>query len=108
MDVMERFKKEPSVTMKAGRLFVGLSDIDEVQADEIINLRQKKRSLFRFRLAAGLRSLWLKLTAPWGGGHVVVDADFELVDERENDDGVAGTELYIVHLETGKEQRPAA
>lgn len=60
------------------------------------------------RLAAGLRSLWLKLTAPWGGGHVVVDADFEPADERESDDGVVGTELYIVHLDAEKEDKPAA
>lgn len=94
--------------VEAKHLAMTSGDIYKVTAGEAVFLTPKRRSLFRFRLAAGLRSLWLKLTAPWGGGHVVVDADFELADERENDDGVVGTELYIVHLETGKEQRPAA
>ena len=67
--------------VKAGRLFVGLSDIDEVEADEIINLRQKKRSLFRFLLASSLRSWWTRLTAP---AEDVVDADYEPADEHKN------------------------
>ena len=94
MDVMERFKKEPSVTMKAGRLFVGLSDIDEVQADEIINLRQKKRSLFRFRLAAGLRSWLTRFTAP---AEDAVDAEYEVKEPAP-----------VVHLDAEKENKPAA
>ncbi len=82
--------------VKAGRLFVGLSDIDEVEADEIINLRQKKRSLFRFLLASSLRSWWIRFTAP---AEDVVDADYEPVQDKDNS---------VIHLDTGKENQPAA
>lgn len=46
--------------VKAGRLFVGLSDIDEVKADEIINLRQKN--------GACSGSCWRAACAPGGCG----------------------------------------
>lgn len=82
--------------VKAGRLFVGLSDIDEVEADEIINLRQKKRSLFRFLLASSLRSWWMRFTAP---AEDAVDADYEPVQDKDDS---------VIHLDTGKENQPAA
>lgn len=82
--------------VKAGRLFVGLSDIDEVRADEVVSLKQKKRSLFRFLLASSLRSWWLRFTAPAEGA---VDADFELAKEKSD---------TVVHLDAEKEHRPAA
>ena len=82
--------------VKAGQLFVGLSDIDEVEADEIINLRQKKRSLFRFLLASSLRSWWMRFTAP---AEDVADADYEPVQDKDGS---------VIHLDTGKENQPAA
>ena len=82
--------------VKAGRLFVGLSDIDEAEADEIINLRQKKRSLFRFLLASSLRSWWMRFTAP---AEDVADADYEPVQDKDGS---------VIHLDTGKENQPAA
>ncbi len=80
--------------VKAGQLFVGLSDIDEVEADEIINLRQKKRSLFRFLLASSLRSWWMRFTAP---AEDAVDAEYEVREPAP-----------VVRLDTEKENRPAA
>ena len=80
--------------VKAGQLFVGLSDIDEVEADEIINLRQKKRSLFRFLLASSLRSWWIRFTAP---AEDAVDAEYEVREPAP-----------VVRLDTEKENRPAA
>lgn len=82
--------------VKAGQLFVGLSDIDEAEADEIINLRRKKRSLFRFLLASSLRSWWMRFTAP---AEDAVDADYEPVQDKDDS---------VIHLDTGKENRPAA
>ena len=82
--------------VKAGRLSVGLSDIDEVHADEVVNLKQKKRSLFRFLLASSLRSWWMRFTAP---AEDVVDADYEPVQDKS--DGV-------IHLDTKRENQPAA
>ncbi len=81
--------------VKAGQLFVGLSDIDEVEADEIINLRQKKRGLFRFLLASSLRSWWTRLTVPHDDD--VVDAEYEVREPAP-----------VVRLATEKENRPAA
>ena len=83
--------------VKAKRLFVGLSDIDEIQADEVVNLKQKKRSLFRFLLASTLRSLWIRLTTPHDDD--VVDADYE---QAEDNNGA------VVDFETKKNNRPAA
>lgn len=50
--------------VKTGRLTVSVSEVDEVDADEVINLGAKKRSLFGLLLVSELRSLWAKLTAP--------------------------------------------
>ena len=82
--------------VEAGQLFVGLSDMEEAEADEIINLRRKKRSLFRFLLASSLRSWWMRFTAP---AEDAVDADYEPVQDKDDS---------VIHLDTGKENRPAA
>lgn len=66
--------------VKAKRLAVALSDIDEIEADEVVNLTQKKRGLFRFLLASALRSLWIRLTAPYDDD--VVDADYEQAEDN--------------------------
>lgn len=68
--------------VKAKRLAVVLSDIDKVDADEVVNLTQKKRGLFRFLLASTIRSLWIRLTAPHDDD--VVDADYEQVEENSD------------------------
>ena len=83
--------------VKAKRLAVALSDIDEVKADEVVNLTQKKRGLFRFLLASALRSLWIRLTAPHDDD--VVDADYEQVEENSG---------AVLNFETEKSSRPAA
>lgn len=82
--------------VKAGRLFVGLSDIDEVRVNEIINLQQKKRSLFRFLLASSLRSWWLRLTTP---AEEVADTDYEPAEAKNS---------TVVHLDYEEQNRPAA
>lgn len=80
---------------EAKRLAVALSDIDEIRADEVINLTRKKRSLFQFLLASALRSWWTRFTAPKDN---VVDADFEPVEKKKS----------VVDFETEKNNRPAA
>lgn len=82
--------------VKAKHLAVALSDIDEVDADEVVNIRQKKRSLFRFLLASSLRSWWMRLTTPVED---VVDADYEPVEDKNDS---------VVHLGAEKRNRPAA
>ncbi len=50
--------------VKAGKLTVSVSEVDEVDADEVVNLGAKKRSLFGLLLVSELHSLWAKLTTP--------------------------------------------
>ena len=83
--------------VKAKQLAVTLSDIDEIQADEVVNLTQKKWGLFRFLLASALRSLWIRLTAPHDDD--VVDADYEQVEENGG---------AVLNFETERSSRPAA
>lgn len=66
--------------METGRLTVSISEIDEVKADEVINLTKKKRTLFGTLLAAALRSFWVGLTAPKTHGEVM-DAEYAPVTE---------------------------
>ena len=51
-------------TVKTARLTVTASEVDEVEAEEVVNLGAKKRSLFGLLLISALRSLWAILTAP--------------------------------------------
>lgn len=81
--------------VQAKRLSVALSYVYNVDADEIVNLKRKRRGLFRFLLASALRSLWVKLTAP--DEDDVVDAEYEVKEPTP-----------VVHLETEKENKPAA
>lgn len=69
-----------SAYVAAGKLTVALSEVDEVNADEVIHLRPRKRSLFRLLLASALRSFWIALTARPLKTEVM-DADFEPIRE---------------------------
>lgn len=80
-----------SAYVATGKLTVALSEIDEVEADEVIHLKPRKRSLFRLLLVSVLRSFWISLTARPQTSEVM-DADFvpaegqkdEPVDEELN------------------------
>lgn len=50
--------------VETGRLTVTLSEIDEVKAEEVVNLTPKKRTLIGTLLASLLRSIWTALTVP--------------------------------------------
>ena len=74
-----------SAYVAAGKLTVALSEIDEVEADEVIHLKPRKRSLFRLLLASALRSLWTHLTVPAARGKPV-----DAVPAAEPQDAPAG------------------
>lgn len=61
--------------VETGRLTVAVSEIDEVKAGEVINLKQKKRTLFGTLLLSALHAFWISLTAPKGNG-TVMDAEY--------------------------------
>lgn len=50
--------------VETGRLTVTLSEVDEVNAAEVVNLTPKKRMLIGTLLASLLRSIWTALTVP--------------------------------------------
>ena len=50
--------------VETGKLTVTLSEIDAVNAAEIVNLTPKKRTLFGTLFASLLRSIWTALTVP--------------------------------------------
>ena len=66
--------------VETGRLTVSVSEIDKVNADEIITL-QKKRGMFGALVASSLRAFWLDLTAPIDD---YMDAEFEPVDKSKD------------------------
>ncbi|MEG1525747.1 MAG: hypothetical protein RR475_12140 [Clostridia bacterium] len=66
--------------VETGKLTVAVSDIDEVRAQEVVNLPAKKRSLFGTLLSSAWRSFWSALVSPVGHA-AVMDADYEPVDE---------------------------
>ena len=66
--------------VETGRLTVSVSEIDKVNADEIITL-QKKRGMLGALVASSLRAFWLDLTAPIDD---YMDAEFEPVDKSKD------------------------
>lgn len=68
--------------VETGRLTVAISEIDEVKADEVINLTKKKRTLFGTLLASALRSFWTALTVSWMRSEVI-DAKYIPAAEAE-------------------------
>lgn len=66
--------------VETGKLTVAVSEIGEVKAEEIVNLRPKKRGMLRTLLASALRSFWVSLTTP-NPKSEPVDAEYTPVDE---------------------------
>jgi len=73
-----------SAYVETGKLTIALSEIDEVKADEVIHLKQRKRGLFRLLLASALRSFWTSLTTHPTKAEVM-DADFAPVEEDDEE-----------------------
>lgn len=61
--------------VETGKLTAAISEVDEVVAQEVVNLTPKKRTLFGTLFASMLRSFWTALTAP-GQKAEVLDAEF--------------------------------
>ena len=50
--------------VETGKLTTALSEIDEVKADEVVNLPPKRRGMLLTLIASALVSLWLAITTP--------------------------------------------
>lgn len=61
--------------VETGKLTAAISEVDEVVAQEVVNLTPKKRTLFGTLFASMLRSFWTALTAPRQKAEVL-DAEF--------------------------------
>ena len=72
-------------TVKTGRLTVTVSEVDEVEAEEVVNMGAKKRSLFGLLLISALRSLWAVLTVP--AAREVKAADKQKTHDDDNHRG---------------------
>lgn len=70
--------------VETGKLTVTISEIDVVEAQEVVNLKPKKRSLLGTLLASALRSFWTALTVR-GERAEVMDAEFTPVQEKTAD-----------------------
>lgn len=68
--------------VETGKLTVAISEIDVVEAQEVINLKPKKRSLFGTLVASMLRSFWTALMVQ-GQKSEVMDAEFTPVQEEK-------------------------
>ena len=90
--------------VETGKLTVAISQVDEVHADEIVNLPAKKRGLLGTLLVSALRSLLTKWTAPSEHGQVQ-DATYTQVSEEEPADAAVEAEPTGVGVETGSEQK---
>ena len=67
--------------VETGKLTVAISEIDVVEAQEVVNLKPKKRSLFGTLFASVLRSFWTSMTVR-GQKMEVMDAEFTPVQEE--------------------------
>ena len=68
--------------VETGKLTVTLSEIDEVNAAEVVNLTPKKRTLIGTLLASLLRSIWTALTVPGQKEPTVMTGTCEAVPEE--------------------------
>lgn len=99
--------------VEAGKLTVAISEIDVVEAQEVVNLKQKKRSLFGTLLASVLRSFWTALTVR-GEKTEVMDAEFTPVQEseaeapQENPAQEQSAPVQVVTAAAESEQEPEA
>jgi hypothetical protein len=50
--------------VKAGKLTVAVSEVDTVEAEEVVNLHPRRRGLLRTLLLSALLSLWLAIRKP--------------------------------------------
>lgn len=71
-----------SAYVETGKLTVAISETDVVKADEVVNLKPKKRGLLRTLFASTLRSVWTKLfAAPVHA--TTLDAEYEPAETEE-------------------------
>lgn len=69
--------------VKTGKLTVAVSEVDEVDADEVVNLRPKKRGLLLTLILSAFLSLWLSIKTPRAKAEPDDEAEPKDMDEAE-------------------------
>ena len=91
--------------VETGRLTVSISEVDTVNADEVVNLRRKSPSLFGALILSELRAFWARITEPM---YPAMDADYEAEEntsagsESPADTGAGGREAEPVDEELNR------
>lgn len=95
--------------VETGKLTVAASQIDEVRADEVVNLPLKKRGLLGTLLASAVRSLWTKWTVSAEHSQVQ-DASYTQVPDEETAEAsvVPEAEAVAHQSETSPQQENMA
>lgn len=100
--------------VETGKLTVAISEIDVVEAQEVVNLPPRKRSLLGTLLASVLRSFWTALTVQ-DKKQEVMDAEFTPVQEEQTENPqeeipveqtAAVVEMATEEQETAKDEEP--
>ncbi len=91
--------------VETGSLTVAVSEISEVKAGEVINLKPKKRGLLRMLIASSLKAWWLSLTAPVGEKNEAVDAEFSPVQDADDSEKAENAESAALREEIAKSVR---
>ena len=83
-----------SAYVRTGKLTTTVSEIDVVDAQEIVNLRHHKYGMLFTLLASTLHSFWARMTGyDWSGE--AMDAEFEVIREQDNNDPMPVTREEI-------------
>lgn len=94
--------------VETGKLTVTLSEVDEVNAAEVVNLTPKKRTLFGTLLASLLRSIWTALTVPGQKEPTVVTDACEEVPEGVTESTQEATQEPETEQAAPREEENAA
>lgn len=93
--------------VKAGKLTVTVSEVDTVEADEVIHLTPQRHNLFGTLLLSALRAFWLRLCKPASS---VMDAQFVPVSSEleekplQDHDADSLTEVNVMEPSSGEEK----
>lgn len=82
--------------VETGRLTVAISEIDEVKAEQVINLKPKKRGMMRLLFASSVRALWLSLVTPATRDKAAETADDAPETEETKEDANSALREEIV------------
>ena len=79
--------------VETGRLTVSISEISEVKAEEVINLKPKKRGMLRLLITSALKAWWLSRWTSVEDREEAEDAEFTTIPDSDTQQGDENTAL---------------